>query len=97
MPFIFALPGIVMGFLRRLTWQQLLAGAVVVGGWLLWVLGKRAGRKGEAAEQAAADMEFGEDIRDRAHEAKEQARKDTSGMSHDDIAERLRAKGRLRD
>ena len=89
MPFIFGLPGLVWGFLRRLTWQQVLAGAVAVGGWLLWTLGQRKGRKGAEAKQEQANMENYIDVQKTIDDAKIKAARDVGALSDDDLNERL--------
>jgi len=82
MPFILSLPGMAWGFLRRLTWQQVLAGAAVVGGWLLWTLGQRKGRKGAEAKEAGRKAEAAEDMKEIRNEVEglpDDARRDELG------------------
>ena len=62
-----------------------------------WYVAKRQGAKAEQAAQAAADMEFGADIKERADATKKQVTADVADMSHADLVKRLRAKGGLRD
>lgn len=85
------------GFLRQLTWREILAGAVTLGMAFLYILGRRQGASKARREQAEADMELSEQIRDRADEAKQKAARDVGALDHDELVERMRARGRLRD
>ena len=58
---------------------------------------RRSGYKAAQADQKDADMEFGEDIRSKDNDAKIKAIREVGDLSHDDLSERMRGKGRLRD
>ena len=78
MTFLLTVPGIVWGFLRGLTWRQVLAGAAAVGGALLY----RAGRRSAKRDQQLEDLEAGQDmkeIRDEVEGLPDDARRDELG------------------
>lgn len=101
MGFLFGPLGIAWSFLRNLTWREILAIVITAGGALLYILGHRAGAKGEREAQALADMEFGRDIQDAADKARRKHDTEMAGLPELErkrrALDRLRAKGRARD
>lgn len=60
MAWIFSLPGLAWGFIRRLTWRELVAIAVTAGAALIYIKGRRDGvaaEKTDRLEQETRDRE----------------------------------------